>query len=984
MVDETGGLDNFLHSKNYPQICESSRFEEVYIILNQKSFFCQQFDLEDDIVLSEILQIIELIESKSIFKFALRISFIVVSECRKKAVHFLNNFPKILFFNFFKSTLNVGHFIENMNIRHLDPKMARLLELERVASNYDLEKCYIDESGQAHIYLATPRCHKGHIKEEIFYSRLFIRLIIRPVQTFLDEDAASYFAPESHRLLTDVFNALETFLSKLSSNSTNIIYNHLFFNIIPTFSNISIEMLMSMLRELMESYKDTFIRLGIRHGEIRVRIKSKDKKITHFRIFMENETNYIHEIAAYIEDENEREKSLVSVTDDVFNLNGIGVFHPYPLISHVQLKRQKVRPLETSYVYDFPKILVAAANYISPLEIVLREQVLCNNELQFADHSDGSNICAAVSWIIACSQNHKPLAVLMANDISKDIGSFSIVEDQLFAYSMRKARELKIPLIFICSNSGARIGICEAVRKKFKVAWGPSNSIDYLYLPKEDWDSLKSFVHGEWVEYDGGHVFKINAILGGLGVETLSGSALIASEMAKTYSSVPTLSYVTGRAVGIGAYLARLSQRIIQRANAPIILTGVAALNRLLGRDLYHNNLSIGGPQIMGSNGIAHWVADDDFKGCQEIMKWLLYVSPQSDNISKFFSTDTVDRPLRPIDANGGSYDPRIVLIKEMFDIESWSEVMSNWARSVICGRARLGGIAVAVITPEVRSTQYTIPTDPGNPSSSPLTITQPGCVWTTESAAKTAQMISDADKEGLPLFVLANWRGFSGGQRDLLEGILKTGSNIVYSLSKYQKPVFIYVGPGGPVGGELRGGAWVVLDSQISHYPGMIEMYADEFARGGIIEPAGIVQVKFKGSSKINDGTRIFENCKCPSSNNEKLLDTVLEAFVDLHDTCGRMLSVGAIKKIVPWAKARAFFYQRLKRRMYEEDILADIKHIDRVESLKILADLTATLNDVEFNLNFDSIKRRFKKLCHQKQKEKLLSLINDLENCL
>lgn len=27
---------------------------------------------------------------------------------------------------------------------------------------------------------------------------------------------------------------------------------------------------------------------------------------------------------------------------------------------------------------------------------------------------------------------------------------------------------------------------------------------------------------------------------------------------------------------------------------------------------------------------------------------------------------------------------------------------------------------------------------------------------------------------EGLPLFVLANWRGFSGGQRDLYEGVLQ------------------------------------------------------------------------------------------------------------------------------------------------------------------------------------------------------------------
>ena len=32
------------------------------------------------------------------------------------------------------------------------------------------------------------------------------------------------------------------------------------------------------------------------------------------------------------------------------------------------------------------------------------------------------------------------------------------------------------------------------------------------------------------------------------------------------------------------------------------------------------------------------------------------------------------------------------------------------------------------------------------------------------------------APTQGLPLFILANWRGFSGGQRDLFEGVLQVG----------------------------------------------------------------------------------------------------------------------------------------------------------------------------------------------------------------
>lgn len=42
------------------------------------------------------------------------------------------------------------------------------------------------------------------------------------------------------------------------------------------------------------------------------------------------------------------------------------------------------------------------------------------------------------------------------------------------------------------------------------------------------------------------------------------------------------------------------------------------------------------------------------------------------------------------------------------------------------------------------------------------------------------------------------------------------------------------------------RGGAWVVVDSQISS-EGYIEMFADPGARGGVLEPEGVVEIKFR-----------------------------------------------------------------------------------------------------------------------------------------
>ena len=59
-----------------------------------------------------------------------------------------------------------------------------------------------------------------------------------------------------------------------------------------------------------------------------------------------------------------------------------------------------------------------------------------------------------------------------------------------------------------------------------------------------------------------------------------------------------TITLVSGRTVGIGAYLARLGRRCIQRMDQPIILTGYAALNKLLGREVYTSHMQLGGPKV--------------------------------------------------------------------------------------------------------------------------------------------------------------------------------------------------------------------------------------------------------------------------------------------------------------------------------------------------------------------------------------------------
>lgn len=226
--------------------------------------------------------------------------------------------------------------------------------------------------------------------------------------------------------------------------------------------------------------------------------------------------------------------------------------------------------------------------------------------------------------------------------------------------------------------------------------------------------------------------------------------------------------------------------------------------------------------------------------------------------------------PNDPIDRTVGfmptksPYDPRAMLAGRpnptnldhwesgFFDKDSWSEIMGPWAQTVVTGRARLGGIPVGVIAVETRTMELTMPADPANLDSESKTFQQAGQVWYPDSAFKTAQAIKDFGREELPLMIFANWRGFSGGMKDMYDQILKFGAYIVDGLREYKQPVIVYL----PPNAELRGGAWAVLDATIN--PRYIETYADPESRGGVLEPEGIVEVKFREKDLIKSINRL------------------------------------------------------------------------------------------------------------------------------
>jgi len=655
-------------------------------------------------------------------------------------------------------------------------------------------------------------------------------------------------------------------------------------------------------------------------------------------------------------------------------------------------------------------------------------------ELVESTRSPGENNVGVLAWRCTLATPEYPEGrdiVIIANDVTFQAGSFGVAEDDLFQKASEFARARGLPRIHIACNSGARVGLAEELKPYVKAKWtdssDPSKGFDFLYLDEEDYARFdKGTVVAREETVDGKKVYAMDAIIGeglkstagGIGVENLQGSGLIAGETSRAYNEIFTLSYVTGRSVGIGAYLNRLGQRVIQMVNGPMILTGFGALNKLLGKKVYTSQDQLGGPQVMVPNGVTHKLVESDQDGVSAILDWLAFTPKTSSDSPPLL--DPTDPPERDVTFTPSKtpYDPRHMLagtvtpegekLTGFFDEGSFQECLEGWGRSVVTGRAKLGGIPMGVIAVETRNVDRRVPADPANPASQEVLEPQAGQVWFPDSAHKTAAAIRDFNRgENLPLMIFANWRGFSGGTRDMYNEVLKFGAQIVDALVEYKHPVFVYI----PPGGELRGGSWVVIDPAIN--PAQMEMYADVESRGGILEPAGIVEVKFRApqqkelmhrldpelqrldallegsaSSEVGKGDAEEDVEAQIRAREEKLAPLYTQIaceFADLHDRAGRMEAKGVIRKGLEWRRAREFFFFRVRRRLLEQSAINRLQAADSslsaADAKKVVAswmpeeDDKAAISsydaaDIETKIEVarvEALKRAFKELYEQ-----------------
>eukprot|EP00916_Digyalum_oweni_P018317 GHVL01030726.1.p1 GENE.GHVL01030726.1~~GHVL01030726.1.p1 ORF type:complete len:1418 (+),score=213.35 GHVL01030726.1:2784-7037(+) len=906
-------------------------------------------------------------------------------------------------------------FVEETLLRNVEPSFFSNLELRRL-QNFKVRPI-LTTSPHIHLYEALPKM----TKDQLTPARIFVRIFTRLGEDLsTDEDE---WDTEQERYFVLGLNALETAMNALSRSGTGskLEGNHILMNVIPHDRKFDISHAENVAKSLAKRYEQRLFKTAVTCIEMRYLTKRRTGSNVPMadlsvpvRFVIDNPTGQSLRLRKFVEVTNPTTGDKVFSSMDQqqkgdCDYDSLPVLVPHPLSKPLDQKRAVAAALGSVYVYDFLTLFNEAVKkqwrmcrkYLFPSASLTTSEKAAAAQLpaSAANESFGSvlssflpatcfkavelvvnklkdgldevhreigmNTCGMVAWKVIMWTPEFPKGrkmILIGNDVTFQMGTFGVEEDDLFHKASQLAREQGIPRVYLAVNSGARMGLAVEVQKLYKVEWidakNPVRGFKYIYLKDEDYHKIK-----ESVAVDSrpihhptdGLIHKITDIIGkqvGLGVENLCGSGAIAGETSRAARETFTLTFVTGRNVGIGSYITRLGQRVIQKTGAPILLTGYQALNRLIGRPVYISNDEIGGIDVMWRNGVTHCTVKSDVEGCDAILDWLAYI-PQHRDGPLPIMVDTTDPVTRPVSYRPSSStdDPRLMLtgctddktgefVGGIFDRESFKEYLPEWAKSVIVGRARLGGIPLGVILVETRTTQSIHPADPAMPNTSEVCLLRAGQVWFPDSSFKTAQSITDFNREELPLMIFANWRGFSGGQSDMFHEILKFGSYIVDALVDFKQPCIVYI----PPKGELRGGAWVVVDPRIN--PDYMEMFADTQSRGGVLEPTGTVEIKYRERALIETAYRLDPQLQDLKKQDHELASqgvavdatkrqTLKEAidkrladllpvykqvalhFADLHDTSVRMKRTKAVHDCVSWESSRKFFYWRLRRQL-------------------------------------------------------------------
>ena len=322
--------------------------------------------------------------------------------------------------------------------------------------------------------------------------------------------------------------------------------------------------------------------------------------------------------------------------------------------------------------------------------------------------------------------------VVIANDNTVASGSWWPQSPEKIERAQEIGLSLKIPVVYLVDCSG-------------------------LFLPEQS----RSFPG----RYGAGHIFKKNAQLSADGVPQIAG--------------------VFGDCIAGGGYMPIISDRVYMTEQAYMVIAGAALIKGAKSQKL--TSLGIGGPEVhVHQSACADERVPDDAACLAAIRR---EVARTADSAADYrrggVEAAEPEYPASELDTlfppdHRHSYDVREVIAR-LVDRSMFWELFPHRGREMVTGIGRVNGLYCGFIA----NVQGPVD-DPEQRGK-----VKPGGILYREGIAKISQFSRACDSDGIPIVWLQDISGFDIGTEAEAQGLLGYGSNLIYTNSTNQTPMF-------------------------------------------------------------------------------------------------------------------------------------------------------------------------------------------------
>ncbi len=353
---------------------------------------------------------------------------------------------------------------------------------------------------------------------------------------------------------------------------------------------------------------------------------------------------------------------------------------------------------------------------------------------------------------------------------------------------------------------------------------------------------------------------------------------------------IPQISVVLGPCAGGAVYSPAMTDFIFMvRETSHMFITGPDVVKTVTGEDVTLEELG-GAMSHASKSGVATFVAEDE-KACLDDVRFLLGYLPQNNMEPPPFEDvgDDPDREctalrdLLPASPNM-PYDMHAV-IGEVADNGEFFEYFPHWARSMLCGFARIDGHPVGIV---------------GN---QPLVLAG---VLDIESSEKAARFVRTCDAFNIPLVTFVDVPGFLPGVDQEYGGIIRHGAKLLYAYCESTVPRIQVITR------KAYGGAYVVMNSKSI---GADLAFAWPSAELAVMGPQGAVEIVYR---------RELQQAADPAKRRAELVEEYTERYANPYAAAER----GYIDDVIDPAETRRKLVAGLAMLRTKREELPQRKH--------------------------------------------------------